>query len=357
MAKGWVHFRKPKTRQTQPTHAKKKKKQKLSNDENNQNTERKSNKKAKIEVYDLWGKNESNVNEWVAPSLPKPLAKPKSVASQPTQIPSVELPRPGQSYNPDYDQHQELLGEAAAELIGKREQRKVINDRFAKEKSNSKKYKEGQHQGTLLPEVTSIQDLIKPLKTPKPEPSELDPDQKLDIKLDIKDIELKVHNPYSTKLTIAQRNKQKRHIRRMMRLKSKKLKKKKLHEWRHLPAIVRTVEEELAASREKSEHKKLVAQQQLSTTKKIGKWNFEPEALRSEVLLTEELPGSIRNLKAKDTLMMERYKSWQKRNLIPAAMPKVKRLQAAERHKAYRKLKKKWYESHPNRNFAQKFAF
>ncbi|VDN06100.1 unnamed protein product [Thelazia callipaeda] len=59
-------------------------------------------------------------------------------------------------------------------------------------------------------------------------------------------------------------------------------------------------------------------------TQRLGRGKFVP--CEKPVLLPEELPSSLRDVKPQGSILAERVKSWQKRNLLPVAGERRKRM-------------------------------
>jgi len=70
---------------------------------------------------DIWEQEEEQEPEFHF--LKKPSALKAHRVSIPSTLPAVEISAPGFSYNPDYDQHQDVLGEALAETLKQREKK------------------------------------------------------------------------------------------------------------------------------------------------------------------------------------------------------------------------------------------
>jgi len=143
----------------------------------------------------------------------------------------------------------------------------------------------------------------------------------------------KQHNPYSIKLTRTQRNKMKRKV-EQDRERAKKMElKAQRRKFEKLPLLLKELDEaeqvqtkQLAERRERKEQKALLG------TKRLGPHRYE-DGLK-QVLLTDELPQSLRALKTPENPFTDRFKSLQKRNFIE---PRKKVTQK-------RKYKKKTYE-------------
>jgi len=143
----------------------------------------------------------------------------------------------------------------------------------------------------------------------------------------------KQHNPYSIKLTRTQRNKMKRKV-EQDRERAKKMElKAQRRKFEKLPLLLKELDEaEQVQAKQLAEKRQRKEQKALLSTKRLGPHRYE-DGLK-QVLLTDELPQSLRALKTPENPFTDRFKSLQKRNFIE---PRKKVTQK-------RKYKKKTYE-------------
>ena len=80
------------------------------------------------------------------------------------------------------------------------------------------------------------------------------------------------------------------------------------------------------------EKKKIEAEQKLLGPQKLSNYKYEPQEI--EIKLSDELTGNLRNLKQEGSLLEDRFKSMQRRNLVEVRI----------KHKTVRKLKRKTFE-------------
>ncbi|KAL9316557.1 hypothetical protein ACSQ67_017558 [Phaseolus vulgaris] len=176
--------------------------------------------------------------------------------SKPTLIPAVEVDPPGCSFNPSYESHQDTLASAVAE-----EMQKV----YKKE---------------LGPEPV-------PLTVPGEAIAEEDM-YFLDVDDGDDDDDSNPENEDENEDSASEKN---------------------------IPDIIQEIEQEEEEKKKKHLRRKVAKQEMLKTRPpRIGKHKFEPAPV--QVLLSEEITGSIRKLKGCCTLIKERYKSLEKRGLI-----------------------------------------
>jgi len=120
--------------------------------------------------------------------------------------------------------------------------------------------------------------------------------------------------------------------------------KQRNRDWNIFSKTLTGIELDLIEHSEKiREKKKRKKEEEKTRTKKLGRHRFEP--LEKQVLLTKELPQSLRQVNTKSNLFLERFKSMQKRNLIPAC-PNIKPSTVR-----YRRPKKKTFETYQSRNW------
>merc|ERR1719468_1159491 len=89
-------------------------------------------------------------------------------------------------------------------------------------------------------------------------------------------------------------------------------------------------EEELAE--ENKETKAEAKEKKLAGPLKLSNYNYEPQEI--EIKLSDELTGNLRNLKQEGSLLEDRFKSLQRRNMIEVRV----------KQKTVRKLKRKTFE-------------
>merc|ERR1712130_107661 len=83
---------------------------------------------------------------------------------------------------------------------------------------------------------------------------------------------------------------------------------------------------------EKQEKKKAAAEEKLLGPVRLSNYKYEPQEI--EIKLSEELTGNLRNLKQEGSLLEDRFKSLQRRNMIEVRV----------KQKVVKKLKRKTFE-------------
>jgi nucleolar protein 53 len=240
------------------------------------------------DVFDMWGgKDEENK---------------KGKKSKPAHIPAVEVDPPGCSFNPTHESHQDTLATAVAE-----EMIKVYKDELGPEPVPL----------TVPGEPISEEDMYFLDVDDGSEDDEGDNEndgENGDAASEKKPIKTK-------KVTRVQLNKRARH-REQLR-KEAEAKKMKIFS-KEIDGISKIAEEIKHEDDEKNRRRlrRQVAKQEKlkACPPRLGKHKFQPAPV--QVLLSEEINGSIRKLKGCCTLLKDRYKSIEKRGLI---VPKPRR--------------------------------
>ncbi|KAL5710002.1 hypothetical protein ACHQM5_020618 [Ranunculus cassubicifolius] len=231
-------------------------------------------------IFDLWAANdEENVK--------------RKKKSKPSLIPAVELEPPGCSFNPSAEAHEDALASAVAGIM------------------------QEQYKNELGP--TPV-----PLTVPGEAIDEesmllLDVDDGNDDDVDEENLD---DNDTATerlskrkRVTRVELN---RRIRRRAKLKTEEEEKKieKLSkEIDSLPDIMKEIAKEDEEKKRKHDRRAITRQERLkSAPPRLGRHKFVPAP--PEVLLSEEISGSLRKLKGCCTLTRDRFKSYQKRGLI-----------------------------------------
>lgn len=101
-------------------------------------------------------------------------------------------------------------------------------------------------------------------------------------------------------------------------------------------ARVKSIKKELKATemktQERQEKKKAAAEEKLHGPVRLSNYKYEPQEI--EIKLSDELTGNLRNLKQEGSLLEDRFKSLQRRNMIEVRV----------KQKTVRKLKRKTFQ-------------
>eukprot|EP01130_Rhizamoeba_saxonica_P017917 TRINITY_DN8819_c0_g1_i2.p1 TRINITY_DN8819_c0_g1~~TRINITY_DN8819_c0_g1_i2.p1 ORF type:complete len:356 (-),score=106.91 TRINITY_DN8819_c0_g1_i2:63-1130(-) len=225
------------------------------------------------EFFDIWGEDGANI-----PVLPN---KPKVETSV---IPAVEIPDQGISYNPDKKSHQKLIKKAVEVEKKKRLVKRQVNLAA-----------QGGIKPKQLENINRKYDEQSSEEEEEPIPSDDEEEEKVNV-------------AFVDRLTQTQRNRRKR----QKLHEAEKLARKKQKEFNKQNAKLAIVEAEKKLEELKEREKQRQSRVD-PATKRLGKEIFNEEI---DVLLTEELPGSLRSLVPSDNLAKERFLSMQKRNII-----------------------------------------
>ena len=99
-----------------------------------------------------------------------------------------------------------------------------------------------------------------------------------------------------------------------------------------LKSIRKELNSEESRIKKNIEKKKIEAEQKLLGPQKLSNYKYEPQEI--EIKLSDELTGNLRNLKQEGSLLEDRFKSMQRRNLVEVRV----------KQKTVRKLKRKTFE-------------
>lgn len=251
---------------------------------------------------------------------------PTSLRKKPSALPAIEVPHPGTSYNPSYEDHQNLLREVAQkELELMKEEahlnrvtthmfKKVSTDE--KEKSTLKEMSEG------LP-IKKGQTNASKSKNNDDSTDDDENDDDADMDSNITCLAKPVKNK---KKTLVERRKQKERKVLAHKTALAKLEKKKVSDIYKLKLLNKQI-----AAKEKKENmlrEKRLKQQKLKSLapKTLSKVKFEPA--EPVFTLAEELSGNLRNVSRTGNLLKDRYKSLQQRNIVAPANVVLKRTKA-----------------------------
>eukprot|EP01018_Ginkgo_biloba_P014939 Gb_01646 [translate_table: standard] len=244
-------------------------------------------------LFDIWGNSNAKVEEGKENKRSK--RKPKTPV-----IPAVEVEAPGCSFNPSFEEHQDALAVAVAQ-----EMQKVY-----------KKELEPQPLPSVVPDNTvDEEDLYF-----------LDVDNGTDEDLDANDSELNAtsQGPRPSKIRKLTRAELNRKARRQEQLKVEAEKRKREQSKRDIECLADIIKDIEVEDEEKARRRlrRAVARQErlAKGPPRLGRYKFEPDPL--QVLLSEEVTGSIRKLKGCCTLARDRFKSLQKRGYFAPRLQK-----------------------------------
>lgn len=250
-------------------------------------------------TLDLWNEEKSETGGddfFNEVTKRKRVQTPKHIKRKCSERSAVEIPHPGVSVNPAYDDHQDLLLQAhMVEVKKEKVERKIFNALDAKFPTAS----EAPSQATWIAEMSAgLYD------NPSAEKEEVD------------DSHISINPPVTRDKKKTPRQKRKEKAAKLLKQveAQKKIKKgteNKVYSIAKIKSELAKERKELtrrAAVRTKKEEAKKFA------PKKLGKNKVEVPDL--EVKLSDELVGSLRSVRPEGHLLEDRYKSMQMRNLL-----------------------------------------
>jgi len=113
-----------------------------------------------------------------------------------------------------------------------------------------------------------------------------------------------------------------------------------------LKSIKKELKSEEALAAENEEKRKIAKEDRMAGPLKLSNYNYEPQEI--EIKLSEELTGNLRNLKQEGSLLEDRFKSMQRRNMIEVRV-KQKTVKRLKRKTFEKKSHKMGWEENPNK--------
>lgn len=230
---------------------------------------------------------------------------PTSLRKKPSILPAIEPPHPGTSYNPSFEDHQNLLREVAQkemELIKEEEHLERVTTKMFRKVSPEEK------------EENLLKEMLEGLKPEENNDSDKDDDPT------VKSVNPPVRNEKKTRV---QRRKQKEQKALAHKIQQEKLEKRKVSDIYKL----RLFNKQLASKerKEKIQKERKLKKKALKALgpKTLSKVKFEP--LETDFKLANELTGNLRNAEPTTNLLKDRFKSLQQRNIIAPSKLKLNR--------------------------------
>ncbi|XP_061452648.1 ribosome biogenesis protein NOP53 isoform X2 [Rhineura floridana] len=274
--------------------------------------------------YDIWSDSNpldealAGKDTWFLEQTKKqPVKRPERLKKAPSQLPAVEVISPGGSYNPSFQAHQALLLQAH-EMELKRQKaverlERQLNFPTAAEAPTQETVFKEQCEGLLEEESDEEGRQESPLEPQEEEPqADSTPPPRFP------------QAAAGEKKTERQRKKEKEAKRlktRELGKKAARLRRQELFQLRSLRLQVKQREAELLCRKRAREAKR---EAEANKPRRLGKLKYEDPDL--DVQLSAELAESLRTLKPEGSILRDRFKSLQKRNLIePRERAKFKR--------------------------------
>lgn len=270
------------------------------------------------DYYDIWGQEtKDTADPWfLQQTKKKRVQRPERLNEKPSALPAVEVIAPGGSYNPDFFAHQALLQDAHDIEVVKQKQEDKVERQLAYNKEET------------ATEETVFQEQVQGLVEDSDEDVTSDNDEEEE-----EEEEGAVGGiVIAQKKTERQRKREKAEkIKEQQRLADKEQVEKRQQIFQ-LRTIAATIKKQDQKTKTKQIQRKAKQEAQKSQPRRLGRLKFQPQDM--EVQLSDELAGSLRRLKPEGSVLKDRFKSLQKRNLI----------EPRERAKFKRRLKVKYVE-------------
>ncbi|XP_015113035.1 ribosome biogenesis protein NOP53 [Diachasma alloeum] len=234
---------------------------------------------------------------------------PLAVHRKQSEVPSIEVPHPGTSYNPSYNDHQSLLREIADKEL------KLMKEEAHLERVTTKMFNKVSQKEK---DENWLKDASEGLPLPQDVEAKSEPEDDEDV--DVKPAKLPVKN---VKKTRVQRRKQKEQRKLALELKAKKVEKKKIGDMYKLKSIEKNIQGQERKNQVLREMRKKAEARKAKEPKVLSRTKFEPaeEAFK----LGLELTGNLRGSEPVGNLLKERFKSMQQRNILAPAKLVLKR--------------------------------
>lgn len=307
--------------------------------------ERKTRRRTKFD-FDIWAEEDDNSNkgqlpskEWVdsealihtakGKSKHMPKAAAKRDFSTGSLLPAVEVPHAGSSYNPSVEEHQDLLWKATmVELAKEKELKRIERQTTAMFPSKGK-------APTAQDRVKEMSEGILELNEDEGDNDE-DKDQAEaaeNSETEKGDEDQKVVKPKTRK------QKRDRRGRMFEEQKEKRMKEAKIREMEvmRVKSLKKELSKEDQKTHENQERREKQKLEKMSGPIQLSNYKYEPQEL--ELKLSDELTGNLRNLSPEGSLLEDRFKSMQRRNMIEVRV----------KQKTVRKLKRKKIEKRGHR--------
>nr|XP_046172253.1 ribosome biogenesis protein NOP53-like [Oncorhynchus gorbuscha]XP_046172254.1 ribosome biogenesis protein NOP53-like [Oncorhynchus gorbuscha] len=251
--------------------------------------------------YDLWGGEAKETADpyYLEQTGKRRVKRPEKLNAKPSILPAVEVIAPGGSYNPDFFSHQALLLEAH-EVEVKRERAELRIERQLAVK-----------QEDTATEETVFQELVEGLVEEGEEEEEED------------DVSIRGGLQQEKKTEKERKRERADKIKSQQKQAARVFtdKKQQLFQLRSIQATLKRREQR---TRERVAQRKANQEAEKSMPRRLGRLKFQAQDL--EIQLSDEIPGSLRTLKPEGSVLKDRFKSMQKRNMIePRERAKFKR--------------------------------
>ncbi|KAF6736033.1 Glioma tumor suppressor candidate region gene 2 protein [Oryzias melastigma] len=270
------------------------------------------------EFYSMWGDKEEEVTDpadpWYLQQTGKRVVpRPEKLNQKPSVLPAVEVIAPGGSYNPDFLAHQALLQEAHDVEVQKQKQEDKLQRQLAVRKEDR------------ATEETILHEQVEGLVEDEDEEDAAAPNED---EADSAVAAIAV----AEKKTERQRKKEKAEKIKVQLRQASRRQTEQQQQLFQLRSIKSSIKQQELKTKSRRIQRKARQEAQKAQPRRLGKLKFQAQDL--EVQLSDELAASLRQLKPEGSILKDRFKSLQKRNLI----------EPRERAKFKRRLKVKYVE-------------
>merc|ERR1711936_1037063 len=273
-----------------------------------------------------WVEKEALIHTLKGKSKHTPKAAAKRDFSTGSLLPAVEVPHAGSSYNPSVEEHQDLLWKATmVELAKEKELKRIERQTTAMFPSKGK-------APTAQDRVKEMSEGILELNQDEEDEGNADAGEE-DSGAENGEGDQKVLKPKTRK------QKRDRRGRMFEEQKEKRMKEAKIREMEvmRVKSLKKELSKEDQKTHENQERREKQKLEKMSGPIQLSNYKYEPQEL--ELKLSDELTGNLRNLSPEGSLLEDRFKSMQRRNMIEVRV----------KQKTVRKLKRKKIEKRGHR--------
>ncbi|XP_022653239.1 ribosome biogenesis protein NOP53-like [Varroa destructor] len=285
---------------------------------------------SQTEIFDLWGSQKEKTENteadchvdvveapedatylskdqqtYYAPST-RP-SRPKVPAlryKKPSKLPAVEVAKPGASYRPTFEDHQELLSEAheieIEKLRNEQHLERVLTSLFPTKEEARKIEVENKKQEAVGILYSDDDDN--------------DGNKDEDNNAEVEEANGNPRVLAENRKTRVQRNRQKAHQERLRAIKLAKEKKKFESQFGRIGVYCKEIKKANRLTQKRIEERKQREIDAMYLPRRLGKYKYRPQDI--ELKLSDEIPASLRQLKPEGSIMIDRMRSFERRNLI-----------------------------------------
>merc|ERR550517_1255389 len=316
--------------------------------------ERKTRRRTNFD-FDIWADDDNNSNnkgqlpskEWVdkealihtlkGKSKHTPKAAAKRDFSTGSLLPAVEVPHAGSSYNPSVEEHQDLLLKATmVELAKEREAGRI-------ERQTTAMFPSRGQAPTAQDRVKEMSEGIVELdnEVDRPEEEDEEGNEEEENTAEADEIDQKILKPKTRK------QKRDRRGRMFEEQKEKRLKEAKIREMEvmRVKSLKKEPSKEDQRTQENQERREKQRVEKMSGPIQLSNYKYEPQEL--ELKLSDELTRNLRNLSPEGSLLEDRFKSMQRRNMIEVRV-KQKTVRTLKRKKIEKRGHRMGWEENKN---------